>query len=51
MAFQVLIGIIISGVAFKVWGNGSMTAAAMPVIPRGQRQAVRARFPYDVYYT
>lgn len=51
VAFQVLIGIIISGVAFKVWGNGNMTAAAAESFRVDKGSPVPGSLPYDVYYT
>jgi hypothetical protein len=51
VAFQVLIGIIIDGVAYKVWGNGNMTASAAESFRVDKGSPVPGSLPYDVFYT
>jgi hypothetical protein len=51
VAFQVLVGIIIDGVAYKVWGNGSVTASAAESYRVDKGSPVPGSLPYDVFYT
>lgn len=51
VAFKVLIGIVISGVAFKVWGCGNITAVAAESFRLQKVSPTAGQLPYDVYYT
>jgi hypothetical protein len=50
-AFELLIGVVVDGVAVKVWGCGNIQALPVEAFRLQKITPVAGQVPYDVYYT
>lgn len=51
VAFKILIGLSVDGVAFKTWGSGSIMAIGGESFRLQKASPTAGQLPYDVYYT
>lgn len=51
ISFKILIGVLVDGVATKVWGDGNIQATPVEAFRIQKASPVAGQLPYDVYYT
>ena len=49
--FSLLIGVLVNGIPFKIWGNGNINATIIEAFRADRDPITPGQLPYDIYYT